>query len=183
MTGATNALSSDAIHPLEFRRTLAEFASGVTVIAAVDDGEPVGFACQSFTSVSLDPALVLFCVDRNSRTWPRINTAGRFSVHILGEHQDDLCRRFGSRDGEKFSGLDWQLTPWRTPLIPGALAAIHCEIVDAHDGGDHEIVVGRVLALGRHERLAPLVFFRGQFGLDAVDTTAIDAHLWIDGWG
>lgn len=176
-------MPSDAIDPLEFRRTLAEFASGVTVIAAVDDGEPVGFACQSFTSVSLDPALVLFCVDRNSRTWPRINAAGRFSVHVLGEHQDELCRRFGSRGGAKFAGLDWELTAWRTPLIPGGLAVVHCEIVQVHHGGDHEIVLGRVLALERHERRTPLVFFRGQFGLDAVDTFGIDAQLWIDGWG
>lgn len=163
---------------------MAEFASGVTVVTAIDDGEPVGFACQSFTSVSLSPALVLFCVDRQSRTWPRIRAAGRFSVHILAASQSEVCRRFGSRDGEKFAGLDWEATDWRTPRIPGSLAIVHCSIEAIHDGGDHAIVIGRVLELERHDRVAPMVFFRGQFGLAAEDTDSIvDAWRWIDGWG
>src|SRR5512139_726188 len=82
--------------PREFRRTMAEFASGVTVVTAGDDGEPVGFACQSFSSVSLEPPLVLFCADHQGRTWPRIRRAGRFCVNVLAEHQSELCERFGS---------------------------------------------------------------------------------------
>ena len=165
----------------DFRRTLAEFASGVTVVAAVDGDDPVGFACQSFTSVSLDPPLVLFCVTADSRTWPRIRNAGRFSINVLAEDQHDLCTRFGTRTGAKFAGLGWELSRWGTPSLPGTLARLHCELYADHDGGDHRIVVGAVLDLERSEAPAPpMVFFRGRFGLG--EDEPVPDQLWSDGW-
>lgn len=165
----------------EFRRTLAEFASGVTVIATVDGEDPVGFACQSFSSVSLDPPLVLFCVTAESRTWPRIHAAGRFSINVLGEHQDDICARFGTRLGSRFDGLDWERSEWGTPSLPGVLARLHCELHAVHEGGDHHIVVGSVLGLERRESSEPpMVFFRGRFGLG--EDEPVPDQLWSDGW-
>ncbi|WP_296607362.1 flavin reductase family protein [Nocardioides sp.] len=165
----------------DFRRTLAEFASGVTVVAAVDGGDPVGFACQSFTSVSLDPPLVLFCVTSDSRTWPRIRSAGRFSINVLAEDQHDLCTRFGTRTGSRFDGLEWELSRWGTPSLPGALARLHCELHTVHDGGDHRIVVGEVVDLERSETSEPpMVFFRGRFGLG--EDEPVPDQLWSDGW-
>lgn len=165
----------------EFRRTLAEFASGVTVVAAVDGDEPVGFACQSFTSVSLDPPLVLFCVAAESRTWPRIRGAGRFSINVLAEDQHDLCARFGTRFGTRFSGLDWERNRWGTPSLPGVLARLHCDLHAVHETGDHHIVVGSVLDLELRESPAPpMVFFRGRFGLG--EDEPVPDQLWSDGW-
>src|SRR5271166_2031218 len=100
--------------PAEMRRALGLFASGVTIITSLDDGEPVGFACQAFSSVSLDPPLILFCVDHNSRSWPRIRKSGRFTVNVLGEDQIALCARFGSKAASKFDGLDWEPSRWST---------------------------------------------------------------------
>ena len=97
----------------EMRRVLGHFASGVTIVTGMDAGEPVGFACQSFTSVSLTPPLVLFCPAHTSSTWPRIRKAGSFSVNVLAEDQTDLCLRFATSGADKFGGLDWHETAWR----------------------------------------------------------------------
>src|SRR3546814_8349050 len=83
---------------MAMRRAMGIFASGVTVVTGLDDDGPVGFACQSFASVSLDPPLVLFCADHGGRSWPRIRATGRFSVNVLGEDQDELCGRFRSEE-------------------------------------------------------------------------------------
>lgn len=172
-----------ATTPLEFRRTLAEFASGVTVITGGDVDNPAGFACQSFSSVSLEPPLVLFCVDRQSRSWPRLRDSGRFCANILGEDQQDLCLRFGSRTGQKFDGLDWTWSRWQTPALPSVLARVHAEIASVHTEGDHEVVVGRVVALERlGVRRRPLLFFRGTFDIDAHAADVL--HSWgrMGGW-
>jgi 3-hydroxy-9,10-secoandrosta-1,3,5(10)-triene-9,17-dione monooxygenase reductase component len=153
--------------PLELRAALGLFASGVTIITGLDSGEAVGFACQSFASLSLDPPLVLFCADHTGRTWPRIRKTGRFTVNVLGEEQTDLCARFGSRDGRKFQGLDWVPSSWGTPGLPGVLLRIHADVVDVHVAGDHDVVIARVRELEHGAGGRPMVFFRGKFGLDA----------------
>src|SRR6476619_3878226 len=100
-------------HPSSFdtaryRQVLGHFPTGVVVVTAVDDGEPVGLAIGSFSSVSLDPPLVGFFPDRSSTSWPRIEKAGSFAVNILGEHQEDICRTFASKGGDKFAGIGWK---------------------------------------------------------------------------
>jgi flavin reductase (DIM6/NTAB) family NADH-FMN oxidoreductase RutF len=129
------------------RRALGLFASGVTIIAGLDDGEPVGFACQAFSSVSLDPPLILFCVDHSSRSWPRIRKSGRLTVNVLGEDQAALCARFGSKVGSKFDGLDWEMSRWSTPALPGVILQVHAEIRDVHLAGDHDVVIALVREL------------------------------------
>lgn len=145
---------------------MGAFASGVTVVTGYDDGQPVGFACQSFASVSLEPPLVLFCAGHRGRAWPRIRKAGRFCVNVLAERQADLCDRFGSSKGAKFDGLRWKLSRWGSPALPGVLMRVHAEVRDVHTSGDHDVVIGRVLELETPVEARPMIFFRGGFGID-----------------
>jgi 3-hydroxy-9,10-secoandrosta-1,3,5(10)-triene-9,17-dione monooxygenase reductase component len=149
-----------------FRDTLGRFASGITVITSVDDGRPVGFACQSFASLSLDPPLVLFCVARTSTSWPRIASTGVFAVNILAADQRDVCTAFavsGADKADKFAGLAWRASEVRTAHLDGALATIDCEIAETHDAGDHLIVVGAVRRLQEGRDHPPLLYFRGAY--------------------
>jgi 3-hydroxy-9,10-secoandrosta-1,3,5(10)-triene-9,17-dione monooxygenase reductase component len=151
--------------PEDMRQHLGCFATGVTVITAEDEAGPVGFACQSFSSLSLEPPMVLFCVDENSRSWPRIRAAGSFCVNILAEDQQELCGRFGSKTGSKFEGLEWTSSVWGTPALPDVLIRVHAEVAEVHRAGDHDIVIGRVLELEQPREGRPLVFYQGKFGL------------------
>lgn len=172
--------------PLEMRRAMGAFASGVTIVSGIDAGEPVGFACQSFASVSLDPPLVLFCADHRGRAWPRIRTSGQFNVSVLGEEQSEICARFGSSRGQKFEGLEWQESPWGTPMFTDVLLRVHCVVEDVHRAGDHDVVIGRVLAIDTAPAESrPMIFFRGKFGVenDEPDTPAPDVWGWGDHWG
>ncbi|MET8217301.1 flavin reductase family protein [Streptomyces hirsutus] len=172
--------------PLRMRHALGAFASGVTVVTGVGrDGVPVGFACQSFASVSLEPALVLFCADHRGRAWPRIRESGRFAVNILAAEQTDLCGRFGSGEGRKYEGLRWELSRWGTPSLPGVLTRVHADVHEVHTAGDHDVVVGRVLALETVTDRQPMLFFRGGFGVESPTTavTAPDLWGWGDHWG
>ncbi|MEU5093990.1 flavin reductase family protein [Streptomyces sp. NPDC020996] len=151
-----------------FRQVLGQFATGVTVITApAADGEdgPAGFACQSFSSLSLDPPLVAFMVGRTSTTWPRIARAGVFCVNVLAAHQARLCRAFAVSGADKFAGVPYDEAPFSgSPRLPDALAWIDCAVHAVHTGGDHLIVVGRVEALGAGAGdHAPLLFHRGRF--------------------
>ncbi|GAB2577184.1 flavin reductase family protein [Streptomyces capparidis] len=156
-----------APEPREFRRVLGRFASGVTVVAAAGEDGPAGFACQSFTSLSLDPPLVAFAVGRSSTTWPRIARAGAFCVNVLAADQGGLCRAFAVSGGDKFAGVEWSPAPATgSPLLAGVLAWVDCAVHAVHTGGDHLIVVGRVRALGTppDDSGEPLLFFQGRFG-------------------
>ena len=148
----------------EMRRVMGHFASGVTVITGTHRDEPVGFVCQSFTSVSLDPPLVLFCPAHTSTTWPRIAVSGAFCVNVLAADQTDLCKRFATSGGDKFDGVDWHQTPWG-PSLDGVLATVHCEVHAVHPTGDHDVVIGQVRELVTHRDHGPLLFFKGQFGV------------------
>lgn len=169
--------------PAAMRRGMGGFASGVTVVTAIDSGDPVGFACQSFASLSLDPPLVLFCAGRQGRSWARVRAAGRFCVNVLGEDQVDLCGRFGSTDGQRFAGLDWERSAWGAPALPGALLRVHCSLEDVHHGGDHDIAVGRVLGLDLRPDGRPLIFHRGRFGLDQPQPATAYGWGFGDRWG
>ena len=149
--------------PAQMRAAMGSFATGVTVVTGLDGEEPVGFACQSFASVSLEPPLVLFCADHRGRTWPRIRERGRFTVNVLGEDQLELCDRFGSRHGRRFEDLDWTRSRWDTPSLPGVLMRVHGEVDTVHVAGDHDVVIGRVLELETPSAAGPLLFFRGKY--------------------
>jgi flavin reductase (DIM6/NTAB) family NADH-FMN oxidoreductase RutF len=148
----------------DFRDVLGHFATGVTIITATDEEGPAGVAANSFTSVSLDPPLVLFCVARTSTTWPRIEKARKFAVNILGEHQEELSRLFAQKGADRFGQTEWHVGVGGSPVLHDVLAYIDCEFWAEYDGGDHIIVVGRVLDLGITHDAGPLVFFRGRYG-------------------
>ena len=145
-----------------FKQVMGSFPTGVAVVTAIHDGAPVGFTCQSFVSLSLDPPLVSLSPAKTSTTWPRIRASGDFCVNILEETQAVLCTAFARSGGDKFTGVDWQPGTSGAPLLAGAAAWIECHLETAHDAGDHEVAIGRVLSLARGRGL-PLAFCESQF--------------------
>lgn len=152
-----------AFETARFREVLGHFASGVTVVTAMEDVGPVGFTCQAFTSLSLDPPLVALAPGKSSTSWPRIAEAGRFCVNILADDQEALCRDFAVSGGDKFTGIGWSPGSTGAPVLDGVLAWVECELLLVHDAGDHELVFGRVVDLGVNPG-APLLYYRGGFG-------------------
>ena len=146
-----------------FRAVLGHFATGITIITAMDGDEPVGLAANSFTSVSLDPPLVLFCAAKTSSTWPRIQRAGHFTVNVLDEHQEELCRRFATPGADRFGQIGWSAGALG-PILEDVHAFLDCTVEAEHDAGDHVIVVGRVRDLGLTADAGPLLFYRGKYG-------------------
>jgi 3-hydroxy-9,10-secoandrosta-1,3,5(10)-triene-9,17-dione monooxygenase reductase component len=153
-----------AIDPQEFRRVLGHFPTGVTVVTAAGDEGPAGMAIGSFASVSLDPPLVMFCPGRDSSSWKKMKEVGSFCVNVLGDDQADVCGVFAGKADDKFAGIDWTTEATGSPVLPGAIAWIDCTLHAVHDGGDHDIVVGTVEALGTGARNGPLLFFQGGYG-------------------
>ncbi len=152
-----------ALRPDELRRVFGAFPTGVTAVAALADGAPLGIAASSFTSVSLDPPLVSVCVAHTSTTWPALRDRARIGVSVLGVHQEAACRRLASRDADRFAGLDWRATPDGAVLVEGASAWFDCSVEQHIRAGDHDIVLLRVHALGTDHAVAPLVFHTGRF--------------------
>ena len=164
MTGADGG-PARIVDPDVLRDVLGHFASGVTVVTAVTAEGPVGFTCQSFSSLSLDPPLVVFAPARTSRTWARLREMGRFCVNVLAEGQDDVSQIFSRSAPDKFAGVPWTPSVHGSPVLAGIVAWIDGELWAEYDGGDHTIVVARVLDLGEHPDRRPLLFHRGAYGL------------------
>ncbi len=146
------------------------FATGVTVVTSMSGNEPVGMTCQSFSSVSLDPPLVMFCPAKTSRAWPLMQRAGFFCVNFLSAEQEHISTGMASKGTEKFHGVGWKPASTGAPLIEGVLGYVDCSIDRVHEAGDHYIVVGRVQDLsmgdGRTEAErseVPLLFHRGAY--------------------
>ncbi|WP_040877776.1 flavin reductase family protein [Embleya scabrispora] len=161
MSSATSP--SAGIDQARMRQVMGHFATGVTVVTAIHDGAPVGMACQSFTSLSLEPAYISIAPALTSTTYPRVRAAGRFVVNILAEDQQDVCRAMGRSGGDKFAGVDWVPAGNGAPGLAGAVAWIECDIAHELPGGDHVIVIGAVTALDLPRDTAPLMFHKGQY--------------------
>ncbi|GGJ93083.1 flavin reductase family protein [Pseudomonas matsuisoli] len=157
--------TNTAIEPLSFREALGHYASGITVITSHTDGEPLGFTCQSFYSVSMSPPLVSFSVMSSSASYPRIRQAGRFAVNILSGQQVKISNQFARKGTDKWHGVEWHASPLGNPIIAGSLHWLDCELHAEHAAGDHLIVIGEVKALNRHDATAtqPLLYFKGQY--------------------
>ncbi|BBZ78604.1 monooxygenase [Mycolicibacterium anyangense] len=154
-----------AIDPTRLRSALGHYPTGVSVITAIDaDGVPAGMAVGTFTSVSLDPALVAFLPGRGSSSFPRIRTAASFCVNVLAADQGDVCRAFAVRGGDKFAGVRWSAAPSGAPRLEGTAAWIDCRFESVTDVGDHYFVVGRVMAFDHTAGSLPLVFCQGGYG-------------------
>jgi 3-hydroxy-9,10-secoandrosta-1,3,5(10)-triene-9,17-dione monooxygenase reductase component len=136
----------------------------------MEGDEPVGMAANSFASLSLEPPLVLFCVADSSSTWPRIASAGFFAINILGEEHESLCQLFATKGADRFAETPWRRGVSGAPVLDEAIAYIDCEFEAEYPGGDHKIVVGRVIDLDLREDARPLVFFKGSYGKFANET-------------
>lgn len=151
----------DAKH---FRDTLGCFATGVTIITTVDsEGGPVGLTANSFSSLSLDPPLVLFCLDRNVVSFPAFHSNRHFAVNILGADQEDMSRRFAQSGPEKWNGVAFETWDTGCPILAGCIATLECNIDSIYEGGDHVIIVGEVVRIANGGG-TPLAFFRGRYG-------------------
>lgn len=146
----------------EFRDALGRFATGVTVVTTMTGEGPVGITANSFASVSLDPPIVLWSIARSSKRFAAFAGCEHFVVHVLGEEQLDLGRRF-ARSGNAFGGLDHELNQQGVPLLAGCLSRFECTRMAAHDGGDHLIVVARVTGAALRDG-EPLLFSGGGYG-------------------
>jgi flavin reductase (DIM6/NTAB) family NADH-FMN oxidoreductase RutF len=151
------------ISPDDFRRVLGHFATGVTIVTTCDaDERPTGLTASAFSSVSLDPPLVLICVDHKSQSYPALREAGRFAINVLHLEHEPISRRFATTRLDKFEGVAFRMGELGVPLIEGALAHLECRTVNAHVEGDHTIFVGRVesIQVGEGE---PLLYYRGRY--------------------
>ncbi|QGZ64252.1 flavin reductase family protein [Paraburkholderia acidisoli] len=159
------SLPGNAIEPLRFREALGHYASGITIITSHIEGEPIGFTCQSFYSVSVNPPLVSFSVMSSSASLPKIREAGRFAVNILSDEQIPISNQFARRGTDKWQGVEWQESPLGNPIIAGSLHWLDCEIHAEHAAGDHVIVIGEVKALNLQDAgtTQPLLYFKGQY--------------------
>jgi 3-hydroxy-9,10-secoandrosta-1,3,5(10)-triene-9,17-dione monooxygenase reductase component len=155
-------MSEPKIDAREFRNALGNFATGVTIITARGaDGELVGITANSFNSVSLDPPLILWSLDRSSASLKVIEAASHFCVHILSDQQSEECMTFAKSGADKFAERDFGEGLGGAPILDGCLARFECRNVVHHDGGDHVIIVGEVERFDTNEG-DPLIFFRGQ---------------------
>jgi 3-hydroxy-9,10-secoandrosta-1,3,5(10)-triene-9,17-dione monooxygenase reductase component len=151
------------LSPQRLRHILGHFATGLTVITAATEDGPAGFTCQSFSSLSLEPALVSFSPSRTSSTWPLLRRAGRFTVNILPAEHQHLAAQFARSGSDKFAGVDHSPSPLGNPVLDQALAWVDCELHREYDGGDHTIVVAAIRGLGARDDAEPLLFFKGGY--------------------
>ncbi|WP_396908959.1 flavin reductase family protein [Mycolicibacterium sp.] len=149
--------------PQDMRAVLGHFCTGVAVITGLDGQRPLGFTCQSVTSVSLDPPYVSFCPSRGSATWPLIRDSGRMCINILADNQESICAQFARSAADKFAGIGWSPAANGTPRLHGTLATIESDLEFEHGAGDHTIAVAHVTGLAVHGG-RPLLFYRGDYG-------------------
>lgn len=153
------------VEAVDFRNAMARFASGVTVVTTVDAaGQPAGFTASAFSSLSLDPPLILVCLEKRADSYPAFQAASRFAVSILAAGQADIAMRFATKGIDKFEGAPLvRGEATGLPLITGALAHLECRTYDLPDGGDHTIIIGEVLRAVSTDR-EPLLHFNRRFG-------------------
>ncbi|MGE0230513.1 MAG: flavin reductase [Flavobacteriaceae bacterium] len=147
-----------------FRQSLGNFATGVTVITASDGKQRVGITANSFSSVSLDPPLILWSADKKSTSLPTFLKSGHFAINVLSAGQVEVAANFAKSGGDKYAAVDWEPGIEGVPLITGAVAGFECSRFAEHDAGDHIIFIGRVERFRRYERPL-LIFAQGRYGL------------------
>ena len=150
--------------PSDFRRAMGEFPTGVAIVTARNpQGDPVGLTVNSLTSVSLDPVLLLICLDHTAESHGAIVEGGRFAVNLLPSSASQVSNRFASRDREgRWAELSWESGVTGSPLLSEAVAHFDCVVHQTHEAGDHTIVVGRVVTCGA-DAGDPLVYHRGRY--------------------
>ncbi|KAF1057476.1 MAG: Flavin-dependent monooxygenase, reductase subunit HsaB [Pseudomonas citronellolis] len=154
------------IDPIAYKTVMGSFPSGVTVITTLgDDGEVVGLTASAFSSLSMEPPLVLFCPNYSSDSYPVLIQKKRFAIHLLAAEQREAAFAFARKGKDKAQGLEWTLSELGNPILAGATAVIECELWREYEGGDHAILVGVVMNLIRPEQPRnPMVYCRGKMG-------------------
>jgi 3-hydroxy-9,10-secoandrosta-1,3,5(10)-triene-9,17-dione monooxygenase reductase component len=147
----------------EFRAVVGHFASGVVLVTGIHEGDPAGFACQSFFSLSLEPPLVAIASGKSSTSWPKVSSSGSICINIMSADQEALARTFSQSGTDKFAGVGWISGTDGAPRLQGALAWLDCLIQEIHDAGDHWLVTAQVKELESRPG-EPLLFYRGGFG-------------------
>lgn len=155
---------SSTLDPSTYRATLGRFASGVTIVTARDaDGRDVGMTVSAFSALSLEPPLVLVCIDNGASVAPVLEHCSSFAVNILAEHQEPLSRQFAERELDRFEGVAITRGASGLALLEGALAQIECRVASRTPAGDHTILIGEVAATALREG-NPLLYYRGGYG-------------------
>ncbi len=153
-----------SINNKTFRKVLGRFATGITVVTGLaDDGKPVGLTVNAFTSLSLDPPLVLFCLDKGTGSINAFVEGRGFALNMLGEDQQHLSVNFSTKKEDRFADVDHEFWGSGVPILKGCLANLECLIDAVHDGGDHLIIVGRVEKLDHTDVGKPLLYFDGNY--------------------
>lgn len=160
---STAAMAEPIIDSRAFRDTLGHFATGVTIITTRDEaGQSTGLTANSFSSLSLDPPLVLWSLGKSSQSHEAFCNGGKFAINVLAADQRELCKQFTRKDIDRFAGVELIEGVTGAPLIPGCLAWFECTLEHAYEGGDHTILVGRVVRFAQGEG-EPLIFYKGGF--------------------
>jgi len=151
------------IEPNELRRVMGHFATGVTIITTISkEGVPFGLTANAFTSVSLNPPLLLISVDKKAESYAHFEQSKVFTVNILSDEQETLSRKFAVSGGDKFQGVAYQMGANGVPILDGTLAYIECKLYAVHDGGDHTLFLGEIEE-ARTREIKPLIFYRGGY--------------------
>ena len=149
--------------PEEFRDVISHFASGVTVVTAVHDGRAYGTTASAVTSLSLEPPMLLVCMNKESETGRAVAGARRFGVNILGAHQIELAERFAQKGGDKFTGVATSPGQWGEPLFDEAVATLECQVAEQTAVATHQVFFAEVVSAAARGG-DPLAYFRGRFG-------------------
>ncbi len=163
MSSKTDQRRPAPVDPLLYRQTCARFATGITVVTVVDgEGRPHGMTVNSFSSVSLDPPLILVSIDLRNAILGHFLSTRNFAINILAENQQHLSRQFSVPSENRFRGVDWQSGELGVPLLDGVLAHLECAVANTFEAGDHSVLIGEVrFAAYREGR--PLVYFGSSY--------------------
>ena len=151
------------VDPLSFRRACSRFATGITIATVLgSDGMPHGFTANSFTSVSVDPPMVLLCIDRRANVLPYFQAAPQFGINVLSAEQKELSMRFATRGQDRFEGVAWRTGAGPSPILEGALAQFECVTRQVWEAGDHLVFLGEVVAV-QYDDGAPLLYYASAY--------------------
>ncbi|MEK3937090.1 flavin reductase family protein [Sporosarcina sp. FSL W7-1349] len=148
-----------------FKEVMGSYPSGVTVITTIDQkGNPIGLTANSFVSVSIEPLLVLWCIDKRANSYSAFGPADKFAVNILAADQAEACWTFASKtEADRFGKQDWSLSENGLPILTGSFASLECKKVQEVDAGDHYILIGEVIDIEKSE-LDPMLYFKRKVG-------------------
>jgi flavin reductase (DIM6/NTAB) family NADH-FMN oxidoreductase RutF len=157
-------MQQQTIDKQEYRKTLGQFPTGVTVITTLSDtGEPVGMTASSFNSVSMDPPLILWSIDHRAHSLEIFENCKHFAINILSDQQKDVSNLFASTGADKFKDTEFTEGVGKSPLLPNCIAQLECRTWNTYDGGDHTIIVGEVMACTHDETQSALLFYQGDY--------------------